>query len=200
MKIAIFSGSFDPPHIGHLAVAEYLFQHEHFDEVWFTVTPHNPLKEKQALSQIATRLEMTKLAVKGHQGFCICDIECSLPQPSYTINTLTALSEQFPQDEFTLIIGADNWENMKHWKEYERIIKEYNIMIYPRKGYEVKIPEQYPKSRFINAPEVEVSSTEIRQAVAKGNEVLSFLPKNVYEYIKSHKLYTHEDSSSSIPG
>jgi nicotinate-nucleotide adenylyltransferase len=189
MKIAIFSGSFDPPHNGHLTVANYLCENEDFDEVWFTVTPHNPLKEKRALSPVGARIAMVELAIEHYPKFRICDIECSLPKPSYTINTLTTLQERYPQHTFTLVIGADNWANLTHWKDYRRIVDEFNIMIYPRDGYGIRAALHFPQVKLISAPEIRVSSTFIRDEVKHGKDIRHLVPENIYTYIKSHNLY-----------
>ncbi|MDR3180799.1 MAG: nicotinate-nucleotide adenylyltransferase [Prevotellaceae bacterium] len=188
-KIAFFSGSFDPPHNGHLTVANYLCENENFDEVWFTVTPHNPLKEKRALTPVATRIAMAQLAIEHNPKFRICDIECSLPQPSYTINTLTALQERHPQHTFTLIIGADNWANLSHWKDYRRILTEFDIMIYPRADYDAGTALRFPRVKLIPAPEVQISSTAVREAVKHGKDIRRLVPENIYTYIKQHNFY-----------
>lgn len=189
MKVAIFSGSFDPPHNGHLTVANCLCENENFDEIWFTVTPHNPLKEKRALSPIATRIAMVQLAIDHYPKFHICDIECALPQPSYTINTLTALQSHYPQHTFSLIIGADNWANLSHWKDYRRIIDEFGILIYPRDGYDTHTVIRFPHIKLIPAPEINISSTAIREAVKHGEDIRHLVPENIYTYIKQHNLY-----------
>jgi nicotinate-nucleotide adenylyltransferase len=191
MKVAVFSGSFDPPHKGHLAVANYLLQKEHFDEVWFTVTPHNPLKEKQALSSTAARIAMIETVIARQPGFRVCDIECTLPQPSYTINTLTALCKRYPQHTFTLVVGADNWTNFRLWKDYDKLAREFHIMIYPRKGNKVVIPREYPNVQRIAAPTINISSTTIRQAAARGDlrRYAHFLHPGIPDYIIKENLY-----------
>ncbi|MDR3184663.1 MAG: nicotinate-nucleotide adenylyltransferase [Prevotellaceae bacterium] len=192
-KVAVFSGSFDPPHNGHLAVANYLSGQEGFDEIWFTVTPHNPLKEKQSLSPAAMRTAMVLLAIGSCPTFRVCDIECSLPQPSYTIDTLTALRERYPQHAFTLIIGADNWTNITLWKDYRRIINEFGLMVYPRNGYDVSTAHLFPRVKPVPAPEIHISSTAVREAVKHGEDIRHLVPETVYTYIKKHNLY-HENT------
>jgi nicotinate-nucleotide adenylyltransferase len=189
-KIAVFPGSFDPPHNGHLAVANYLCAHEDFDEVWFTVTPHNPLKEKRALSPTDTRMAMAQLAIAPYPAFRVCDIERALPQPSYTINTLAALQERYPQHAFTLVIGADNWANLRHWKDYRRIIDEFDLLIYPRDGYDLRTALRFPRIKCMPAPEIQLSATLIREAVQRGEDIRRFVPEPIYTYIKTHTLYT----------
>jgi nicotinate-nucleotide adenylyltransferase len=198
MKIAIFSGSFDPPHNGHFAVADYLCENEQFDEVWFTITPHNPLKEKQAISPTPVRIAMVEAVLANHPKFRVCDIECSLPQPSYTINTLMALQQRYPQHEFTLVIGADNWANLTQWKDYEKIVAQFNIMVYPRQGYAVHIPQDYRTVTFIQAPLVNISSTLVRQAAAQGNlqQYAQFLSAQTIAYITKNKLYENTATTS----
>jgi nicotinate-nucleotide adenylyltransferase len=199
IKIAVFSGSFDPPHNGHLAVAHYLCDHEGFDEVWFTVTPHNPLKEKRALSPVTTRIDMVQLAVAACPKFRVCDIECTLPQPSYTINTLTALRGRYPQHTFTLIIGADNWDNLAQWKDYRRIIDEFGIMIYPRDGYDIRTALRFPRVKPVSAPEVRLSATMVRDAARRGEDIRPLVPESIYTYIKKHNLYD-EITRPTTPG
>jgi nicotinate-nucleotide adenylyltransferase len=194
MRIAIFSGSFDPPHNGHLAVAEYLCAHENFDEVWFIITPHNPLKERSALSPEAARTDMVLLAIEGRRGFRICDIECALPQPSYTINTLIALQACYPHYAFTLVIGADNWVNRAQWKDYQRIIDEFGIVVYPRHGYDISTALSFPRVKPIPAPEVQVSSSAIKEALKRRKNIRHLVPKNVYTYIKKHNLYDEKNT------
>ena len=198
MKVAIFPGSFDPPHNGHLTVANYLCEHAAFDEVWFTVTPHNPLKEKRALTPVAMRIVMVELVIEYYPKFHICDIECSLPQPSYTINTLIALQNRYPQHTFTLIIGADNWANLTQWKDYRRIIDEFGLMIYPRDGHDIHAALRFPRIKLISAPEVQLSSTLIRETVKQGKDIRHFVPEKIYTYIKKHHLYDENSSPATF--
>lgn len=180
MKIGIFSGSFNPIHIGHLALANYLCEYEQIDEVWFVVSPHNPLKNSDDLQNEQQRLEWTKQAVADYPKFKVSDIEFDLPKPSYTIQTLHALRGKYPENDFTLIIGADNWNCFDQWRDYKTILSEFPILIYPRKGFEVTIPAEYvPGVCLTQAPIIEISSTFIRHSLAYGKDVRYFLPEAI---------------------
>ena len=189
-QIGIFSGSFNPIHMGHVMLANYITEFSYVDEVWFVVTPHNPLKQVEGLADEKSRLEMCCIAVEGMDKLRASDIEFSMPKPSYTIDTLDRLKEEHPELDFTLIIGADNWSNFQLWRQYERIIEENKILIYPRLGEEVLIDKKYSHNvRPCNAPILQISSTFIRSSIKGGKCISSFLPSGVYEYIVTHKLY-----------
>ncbi len=189
-QVGIFSGSFNPVHVGHLILANYMREFTYLDEVWFVVTPHNPLKSAADLLDDDIRLEMMKIAVRDYDNLIVSDVEFDMPKPSYTIDTLTKLSAVNPDSEFTLIIGGDNWIKFPRWKENERLVKEYKILIYPRLGSEVKIPEALSQNvKLVDAPIVEISSTFIRESIRAGKDVRAFLPENVYDYIVDKGLY-----------
>lgn len=189
-QVGIFSGSFNPIHIGHLILANYMLEFTYLDEVWFLVTPHNPLKEAESLLGDNIRLEMTRLAVKDFDRLLVSDIEFDMPKPSYTIETLTKLKAVNPGLEFTLLIGSDNWTKFPQWKDNERLTKEFKILIYPRLGEDVRINNTYAENvRLVDAPVVEISSTFIRESIRAGKDVRAFLPNRVYDYILSNKLY-----------
>lgn len=189
MKIGLFSGSFNPIHMGHLILASYCVEYGVFDEVWLSVSPHNPLRERVDANGDVHRCAMVQQAVKDLRGVKFCDIEFSLPQPSYTIATLEALREQYPQHQFSLIIGADNWKIFDRWYEWQRIIEEYGVCIYPRQGYEIDIESLPGRVSFVDAPIVELSSTWVREGVAGGKDMTAFLPHGVYKYIVENNLY-----------
>lgn len=189
-QIGIFSGSFNPIHMGHIMLANYITEFSYIDEVWFVVTPHNPLKETNDLADENARLEMCKIAVQGMQQLKISDIEFSMPKPSYTIDTLDRLKLNYCQLDFTLIIGGDNWRNFHLWRESQRIAKENKILIYPRLGEEIIIDKALQHNvKFCNAPVLQISSSFIRSSIQEGKNIASFLPNGVYEYIITHKLY-----------
>ncbi len=189
-QVGIFSGSFNPIHIGHLILANYMLEFTYLDEVWFLVTPHNPLKEAESLLGENIRLEMTRLAVKDFDRLLVSDIEFDMPKPSYTIETLTKLKAENPGLEFTLLIGSDNWVKFPRWKDNERLAKEFKILVYPRLGEDVRINSLHAENvRLVDAPVVEVSSTFIRESIREGKDIRAFLPNRVYDYILSNKLY-----------
>ncbi len=182
-KTGIYSGSFNPVHIGHLALANWLCEFTELDEIWFLITPHNPLKEKEELIDDRLRYELVKKSIAGYPKFKVSDIEFSLPQPTYTIDTLRTLDRLYPEREFYFIMGADNWTSISRWKESETIIANYPILIYPRKGYEVKLNNSMPHIRYVEAPQIEVSSTFIRQSLRTGKDVRFFLPEAIRDIL-----------------
>lgn len=181
MKIGIYSGSFNPIHIGHLALANYLCEYQGLDEVWFLVSPHNPLKKEHELMDDVLRLRLVQLAVAGYPKFRASDFEFSLPRPSYTVHTLDALKHHYPQHQFSLIIGSDNWHYFSRWYEAERILAENNLIVYPRPGYPVQEAALPPRVTLADTPLLEISSTFIREALQQGKDVRYFLHPAVYE-------------------
>ncbi len=181
MNIGIFSGSFNPVHIGHLALANYLCEYEGLDEVWFMVTPHNPLKEETILMDDEFRLKLVQLAIAGYPKFRASDFEFHLPRPSYTVHTLDSLKQAHPEHTFYLIIGSDNWKLFSQWKEPERILAENPIFIYPRPGYPVDVVSLPQNVKLATSPIFEISSTFIRHALEEGKDIRYFLHPAVYE-------------------
>ena len=189
-ETGIFSGSFNPLHIGHLILANYICEFTSLKEVWFVITPHNPLKVADELLEEDLRLEMVRLALEDYDRIVVSDAEFHLPRPSYTINTLTKLSADHPDRNFTLIIGGDNWTRFNHWREYQQLMNRYQILIYPRSGEEVVIPQQYSQTiRLVDAPVVEISSTFIRNGIKEGKDMRAFVPAKVYDFILQKGLY-----------
>ena len=182
-SIGIFGGSFNPIHIGHLALANYLCEYGDLDEVWFMVSPQNPFKRDSKLWDDELRLELAHLAVEGYPKFKVCDIEFHLPRPSYTINTLNTLKEQYPDKDFTLISGADNWSMFPRWRSADEIISQYKVLIYPRPGFTINAEELPSTIRLVNTPQLEVSSTFIRESLEAGKDVRYFLHPKVWERI-----------------
>jgi len=189
-EIGLFSGSFNPIHVGHLMLASYLCEFTRLEEIWFVVTPHNPLKESAELLDDELRLQMVRLALEDYERMRVSDVEFHMPRPSYTIDTLSKLSHTHPDKNFTLIIGGDNWTYFNRWKAYQRLIDTVPILIYPRLGEAVVIPEQYRDTiQLVNAPLVEVSSTFIRKSIQEKKNMRAFVPAKVYDFIEQHGLY-----------
>lgn len=184
LKTGIFSGSFNPIHIGHLALANYLCEYEGLDEIWFIVSPQNPLKTQDELWSDELRLQLVGLSISDYPRFQVSDFECHLPRPSYSVHTLEKLREAYPEREFHFIIGSDNWARFDRWYQSERIIKENQIIIYPRPGFPVNEEELPETVRLVHSPVFEISSTFIREALDAGKDVRYFLHPKVWEAIK----------------
>lgn len=189
IKTGIYSGSFNPIHIGHLALANWLCEYTDLEEVWFMVTPQNPLKEKRNLLDDSIRLEMVRIATLDYPHFKVSDFEFTLPRPSYTYATLSSLRNKFEDREFCFIMGADNWQIFGQWMNHDKIMNEFPIYIYPRHGYKIEVPENKGNINLVLAPIIEISSTFIRNSIRAGKDIRFFLPENVGEYIAKNKLY-----------
>jgi nicotinate-nucleotide adenylyltransferase len=191
MKIGLYFGSFNPIHIGHLVIANHMAEYSDLSQVWFVVTPHNPFKKKSSLLDDYQRLEMVYRATKDYTKLKPSNIEFNLPQPNYTINTLAYLQEKHPDYEFSLIMGEDNLKSFHKWKNYELILKNHDIYVYPRvseKKVETKF-DGHKKIHHIDAPIMELSSTFIRKAIKAGKNVRPMLPEFVWEYLDEMNFY-----------
>jgi len=191
MKVGLYFGTFNPIHIGHLTIANYLVEHSDLDQVWFVVTPQSPFKKKSSLLDDHQRLEMVYLATKDYDKLRPSDIEFGLKQPNYTIDTLTYLFEKFPKHEFSLIMGEDNLKSFHKWKNHEQILENHEILVYPRLSddkTENKF-EDHPKIFNISAPIMELSSTFIRKNIKAGKNVRPMLPDKVWYYIDEMNFY-----------
>lgn len=189
MRIGLFFGSFNPVHIGHMAIANYLVSFSDLDEVWMVVSPQNPLKNKSQLLNQNQRLALLNIAIGDFLKVKSSNIEFSLTQPSYTINTLVHLTEKYPKHQFALIMGQDNLQNFHKWKNYEEILKDFDIYVYPRLNSTESRFDHHPKVHLTNAPHIEISSTFIRQAIKEKKDVRFFLPEKVWEEIQAAHLY-----------
>lgn len=190
--VGLFFGSFNPIHIGHLILANYIIENSDLEEIWFVVSPQNPFKVKASLLEEYNRLEMVNQAVKNYPKMKASNIEFSLPKPSYTIDTLTYLKEKFPTTNFCLIMGEDNLQSLHKWKNYEKLLENHQIIVYPRVFNEKKDEEtylQHENIHLINAPIIELSATEIRRMIKEGKNVRPMLPPEVFEYIDGSSFY-----------
>jgi nicotinate-nucleotide adenylyltransferase len=189
IRTGIFGGTFNPIHLGHLALANYLCEENWVDELWFLITPQNPFKQEQTLLDNHLRMKMVEAAIADYPRFKASDFEFTLPRPSYTVTTLQKLSETYPDREFVLIIGADNWAAFDKWKSPEEILRNHQILVYPRPGYEINPHELPAQVKAVNTPLLEISSTFIRESIASGKDIRYFLHPEVYRFIKQHQLY-----------
>ena len=187
-KTGIFSGSFNPIHIGHLALANYLCEYEGLDEIWFMVSPQNPLKTQSELWSDGLRLKLVELSINGYPHFQASDFEFHLPRPSYSVHTLEKLRAAYPERDFYFIIGSDNWARFDRWYQSERILAENFILIYPRPGYEVDGNTLPQNVKLASSPTFEISSTFIRQAMEEGRDMRYFLHPAVYEALRQTNL------------
>ena len=187
-NIGLFFGSFNPVHVGHVMIANYMIEFEGMDEVWFIISPQNPFKSKSGLMPQEHRLTMVENAVKDLKNIKASNIEFSMPRPSYTINTLRKLKELHPGMNFHILMGADNIINVHRWKEAETIITNYPLLVYPRNGYTIEQERLPAGTRITNAPIVDISSTMLRDWITSGHDVKAFMPAGTYEYIIKNSL------------
>ena len=194
-KIGLFFGSFNPIHIGHLILANYIVEHTDLDELWFVVSPQNPLKSKKSLLHDHDRYDMVEMAIKNYPKMRVSDIEFSMPKPSYTIDSLTYLRERYPDYTFALIMGEDNLVSLPKWKNYETLIKNHQIIVYPRVLTQDTDKEAITHENIykINAPIIELSATEIRKMIREKKNVRPMLPPEVFEYIDTKGFYQNSD-------
>ncbi len=188
MKIGLFFGSFNPVHIGHLAIANYMVEFTDLKQLWFVISPHNPFKPKQSLLADHHRRTLMDIAVGNEERFRVSDIEFSMPKPSFTIDTLTWLKEKHPSHTFVLIMGSDGLPTFDKWKNYQMIEECYQRYVYPRPGYPVD-PAEHRNIIVVNAPLLEISSSFIREAIGNGKDIRYFLPPKVYDTIIEMSFY-----------
>lgn len=192
MKIGLYFGSFNPIHNGHLIIANYLVQHTDLEQVWFVVSPQNPLKKAGSLLNEYHRLYMAQISVEEEPALKVSDIEFRLPRPSYTIDTLTYLDEKYPSHEFALIMGSDSFQNLPSWKNYQQILARYPIYVYERPDHTPV--DAYPGSRvtFLHAPLLEISSTYIRNNIKEGRSIRFLVPDKVRNEIEQNGYYRNQ--------
>ena len=188
-KTGLYFGTFNPIHIGHCVIAQHMLEFTDLDEVWFVVTPHNPHKKKSTLLDDYQRLHMVQIAVEDNYQLQVSNMEFDLPQPSYTATTLAHATEKYPDREFSLIMGADNLETFHKWRNYEWILENHQIYVYPRiesDGGELK---NHPMVTITDAPIMQIASTDIRNAIKDGKNVSFMLPEKVWKYIDKELFY-----------
>lgn len=188
-KIGLFFGSFNPVHVGHLIIANHMATRTDLDKVWLVVSPHNPLKPKKSLARDYDRLHLARLGIGENPRIEASNVEFGLPQPSYTIDTLTFLQEKYPDRSFALIMGSDNLVSLRQWKNYEQILAGYDIYVYRRPGADPGEWAEHPRVRICDAPLLDISATYVRECLREGHSVRYLVPEAVYEYLADSTLY-----------
>lgn len=188
-KTGLLFGSFNPIHIWHLMIAGYMYEYSDLDELWFVVSPLNPLKEQKSLLADHHRLEMVNLAIEDDTRFRSCNIEFKLPRPSYTINTLTYLQDKYPDREFVIISGTDIFPTFHKWKNWEQLLEFYKFYVYPRPGTQDHELTRHPSVSVFDAPMVEISASFVRESIRLGKNMSYFLPEKTFRYISEMHFY-----------
>lgn len=191
MKIGLYFGTFNPIHVGHLAIANHMAEHSDLDKIWMVITPHNPFKKKSSLLDNHHRYQMVQRALEEYDKIQASTIEFDLPQPNYTVNTLTYLQEKYPTYEFCLIMGEDNLKSFHKWKNYEIILENHELYVYPRisEGVLETRFDNHPKIHKVAAPIMEISSTAIRNGIKNRKNIRPLLPAEVYQYLDEMSFY-----------
>lgn len=188
MHIGLYFGSFNPIHIGHLVIANHVVGHSDVDKIWFVVSPHNPLKDAHSLLNEYDRMHLVELAIKDNNKFRASNVEFHLPKPSYTVDTLAYLTERFPLEQFSVVMGSDSFQNLPRWKNYEHLIKHYSFIVYNRPGFLVQ--DTYgAKVQVLDAPLLDISSTFIRKQIKEGKSTRYILSDAVWKYIEENRYY-----------
>lgn len=188
MKIGLYFGSFNPVHTGHLIIASHIVTNTLLEQVWFVVSPQNPFKHSATLLNEYHRLHLVNIAIDGEQQLKTSTVEFKLPKPSYTVDTLTYLSEKYPDHEFAIIMGSDGFQNLDKWKNYETLVKNYSFYIYRRPGFEVT--ETFGAAvTIVDAPLLEISSTHIRKLIKEKKSIRFLVPDVVKEEIEKNGYY-----------
>lgn len=189
MHIGLFFGSFNPVHNGHLIIANFILQNTAIKQVWFVVSPQNPLKPSAGLLNEYHRLYLVQLGIEGEQSLRASDIEFRLPRPSFTIDTLTYLQEKYPEHIFSIIMGSDSYQNLPRWKNYMQILKSYPLLVYLRPGHPITIKHQEISITLLKAPLLEISATHIRETIKRGDSIRYLVPDKIKEEIERNGYY-----------
>jgi nicotinate-nucleotide adenylyltransferase len=189
MRIGLFFGSFNPIHVGHLIIASTMADRAPVDQVWFVVSPQNPFKQRSALLHEFDRMHMVRLAIADNPQLNATDVEFHMPKPSYTADTLAYLSERHPNDTFRVIMGEDNLQHFHRWKNHAHIVETHGLLVYPRPNAAKTEWHGHPQVSLIEAPQVDISATFIREAVRQGHSIRYLVPQHVEEYIRAMRFF-----------
>lgn len=189
MNIGVYFGSFNPIHHGHLIIANYIVQHTEMDQVWFVISPQNPLKKPGSLLNEYHRLYLVQVSIEDEGSLKASDIEFRLPKPSYTIDTLVYLEEKFPLHRFSVIMGSDSYKNLPAWKNFHQLVKSYAIIVYERPGFEPENIYEGSRTTVLKAPLLQISSTYIRDNIKKGKSIRYLVPEKVRLEIEANGYY-----------
>ncbi len=189
MKVGLFFGSFNPVHVGHMIIANYIVEHTSLDELWMIVSPQNPFKDKKSLARDSDRLHLVSLAIGDNFKIRASNVEFDLPKPSYTIDTLTHLKDKHPNKEFVLIMGGDNLGSFHKWKNYEVILKNHDIYVYQRPAYDLGELQDHPRITILEAPQMNISASYIRKEIKNKRNVRYLVPDAVFDYLENTTLY-----------
>lgn len=192
MKIGLYFGSFNPIHHGHLIIANYIVQHTALDQVWFVISPQNPLKKSKSLLNEYHRLFLVQTSIADEPALKASDIEFKLPRPSYTIDTLAYLGEKFSAHEFSIVMGSDSYQNLPAWKNYEQLLGRYAVIVYQRPGFITNTAYPNSKTDFLQAPLLDISSTYIRKLITQGHSIRYLVPDAVRREIEQNGYYREQ--------
>ncbi len=191
-NVGLFFGSFNPIHVGHLIVANSMLELTDLDEVWFVVSPQNPFKERKTLLADHHRLQMVRVAIEDNYNMRASDVEMHLPIPSYTVVTLAHLADKYPDKHFSIIMGGDNLENFRRWRNYEYILEHYDLFVYPRPGSELGDLAEHPHVHIVDVPMMDISSSYIRNMIAQGHSPKYMLTEPVFQYLTEMHFYENK--------
>jgi nicotinate-nucleotide adenylyltransferase len=188
-KVGLFFGSFNPVHVGHMIIANYMVTNANMDEVWMIVSPHNPLKDKASLANDHDRIHLVNLAIGDNLKIKASNVEFSLPKPSYTIDTISYLSEKYPHLDFYLLMGGDNLSTLHKWKNYEQILSNYKIIVYNRPNYDLGKLRDHKNVIIAQAPLLDISASYIRECIKERKSIQYLVPDEVYKYLSISSMY-----------
>jgi nicotinate-nucleotide adenylyltransferase len=188
-KVGLFFGSFNPVHVGHMIIANFMATQTDLEEVWMVVSPHNPLKPKKTLARDHDRLHLVRLAIGDNPKLKASDVEFGLPQPSYTVDTLSYLKEKYTNRQFSLIMGGDNLATLHKWKNYELLLRDHEIFVYQRPSHDLGELQQHPSIKIVEAPLMQISASYIRNCLKAGQSVQYLVPDAVYRYLEEVAIY-----------